>query len=108
MKIFGWHLDHGEHRATDHSQAVAEALHAAALTPQVNTGALGVVEACVGLISDPFLVATTSGATFAYKNALSGLTGPAAAWQFGMGCGDFHRLISAEKGRTLGSQRGIA
>ena len=61
MKIFGWHLDRGEHRASDYSQAVADALQAAASTPQVNAGALAVLEACIGLISDPFLVATTSG-----------------------------------------------
>ena len=61
MKILGWHLDRGEHRASDYTAVITDALHAAASTPQVNTGALSVVEACVGLISDPFWVATTSG-----------------------------------------------
>ena len=61
MKIFGWHLDHGEHRAINFTSVITDALLASASTPQVNTGALSVVEACVGLISDPFWVATTSG-----------------------------------------------
>ena len=62
MKILGWNLDRGEHRTSDYSQAVAEALLTAASTPEVNTGSLSVLEACVSLIADPFLVATTSGA----------------------------------------------
>ena len=47
-------------RSPDNSQAVADALQAAASTPQVNAGTLGVLEMCVSLIADPFLVATVT------------------------------------------------
>ena len=62
MKLLGWNFSRGaELRATvDFGQAVANALQELAEQSPVKATGLAVVETCVSLIAEPFLVARLS------------------------------------------------
>ena len=62
MNIFGWNIGRGaELRQVDYTQAVANALQELAEQSPVKASGLAVVETCVSLIAEPFLVARLSG-----------------------------------------------
>lgn len=51
-----WFQPKAEERATDYTAAIAAGLQALAEQPPVKVDALAVLETCVSLIADPFLV----------------------------------------------------
>ena len=62
MNFLGWTFGpKTEHRAVNYTEAVTEAMQSLAETPAVKADTLAVVESCVGLISEPFLVARITG-----------------------------------------------
>ena len=62
MKFLGWNFGpRSEHRAVTFTGDVTAAGLAQAETPTVKADSLAVVESCVGLISEPFLVARLTG-----------------------------------------------
>ena len=64
MNILGWHLGRTEQRAAaNYTDAVTQAIQDALGTSKVLPTDLAVVESCVALISDPFLVASITGLT---------------------------------------------
>ena len=63
MNILGWHLGRTEQRATTYTDAITQALQDALGASQAKPDTLAVVESCVSLIADPFLVCDVSGPT---------------------------------------------
>ena len=62
MNFLGWHIGpRTEHRAVTFTQDATAAGLAQAETPSVKADTLAVVESCVSLISEPFLVARLTG-----------------------------------------------
>ena len=73
MRILGVNIGRvAENRQADFTQAVANALQELAEQAPVKASGLAVVETCVSLIAEPFLVARLSGPTHVSKDSLRG------------------------------------